>query len=91
MKSTARFSVDPRLSALLGESYTSSERALRELVDNAWDSEARVVKITLPMVISGEPVVIDDDTPTATAKPTLPLTGTILTSACLNLPDNFTR
>lgn len=48
MKSTARFSVDPRLSALLGESYTSSERALRELVDNAWDAEARVVKITLP-------------------------------------------
>ena len=36
MKSIARFSVDPRLSALLGESYTSSERALRELVDNAW-------------------------------------------------------
>ena len=51
MKSTARFSVDPRLSALLGESYTSSERALRELVDNAWDAEARVVKITLPNII----------------------------------------
>ncbi len=50
MKSTARFSVDPRLSALLGESYTSSERALRELVDNAWDAEARVVKITLPNI-----------------------------------------
>ena len=48
MKSIARFSVDPRLSALLGESYTSSERALRELVDNAWNAEARVVKITLP-------------------------------------------
>ena len=50
MKSTARFSVDPRLFALLGESYTSSERALRDLVDNAWDAEARVVKITLSMV-----------------------------------------
>jgi hypothetical protein len=61
MKSTARFSVDPQLSALLGESYTSSERALRELVDNAWDAEARVVKITLPMVLSEEPVVIEDD------------------------------
>ena len=52
MKSTARFSVDPRLSALLGESYTSSERALRELEDNAWDAEARVVKITLPYILS---------------------------------------
>lgn len=61
MKSTARFSVDPRLSALLGESYTSSERALRELVDNAWDAEARVVKITLPDILSEEPVIIDDN------------------------------
>lgn len=61
MKSTARFTVDPRLSALLGESYTSSERALRELVDNAWDAEARTVRITLPNVVSDEPVVIEDD------------------------------
>lgn len=61
MKSTARFSVDPRLSALLGESYTSSERALRELVDNAWDAEARVVKITLPDILSEKPVIIEDD------------------------------
>jgi len=52
MKSTARFSVDPRLSALLGESYTSSERALRELVDNAWDAEALVVKVTLPDILA---------------------------------------
>ena len=61
MKSTARFSVDPRLSALLGESYTSSERALRELVDNAWDAEAKLVKITLPDILSNQPVVIEDD------------------------------
>lgn len=61
MKTTARFSVDPRLSALLGESYTSSERALRELVDNAWDAEARVVYITLPDILSEQPVVIEDD------------------------------
>ena len=61
MNSTARFSVDPRLTALLGESYTSSERALRELVDNAWDAEARVVKITLPDILSEKPVIIDDD------------------------------
>ncbi len=61
MKSTARFSVDPKLSALLGESYTSSERALRELVDNAWDAESKMVKITLPDILSNQPVVIEDD------------------------------
>ncbi len=61
MKTSARFSVDPRLSALLGESYTSTERALRELVDNAWDAESRVVEITLPEILSDEPVVISDD------------------------------
>lgn len=61
MNTTARFSVDPRLSALLGESYTSSERALRELVDNAWDAEAKVVKITLPEILSEAPVIIEDD------------------------------
>ena len=47
MAQIANFSVDPRLAAILGENYTSSERALRELVDNAWDAEAKVVQITL--------------------------------------------
>ena len=61
MKTSAHFTVDPRLTALLGESYTSSERALRELVDNAWDAEARVVKITLPTILSDEPVIVEDD------------------------------
>lgn len=61
MKSSARFSVDPRLSALLGESYASSERALRELVDNAWDAESQIVKITLPDILCDDPVIIEDD------------------------------
>lgn len=61
MNTTARFSVDPWLSALLGESYISSERALRELGDNAWDAEAKVMKITLPEILSEAPVVIEDD------------------------------
>jgi len=61
MKNTARFSVDPRLTALLGESYTSSERALRELVDNAWDAESHDVRISLPAVLTDEPVVVSDD------------------------------
>ena len=44
----AHFSVDPRLASILGEKYSSSERALRELIDNAWDAEAKTVRITLP-------------------------------------------
>jgi hypothetical protein len=34
------FSVDTKLTRLLGETY-SSEVALKELVDNAWDADAR--------------------------------------------------
>jgi HSP90 family molecular chaperone len=58
---TANFSVDPRLAAILGENYTSSERALRELVDNAWDAEAKVVKITLPEILSDAPITVTND------------------------------
>jgi hypothetical protein len=35
------------LAAILGENYTSSEHALRELVDNSWEAEARRGEITL--------------------------------------------
>jgi hypothetical protein len=48
MSNTARFRVDPRLARLLGEGYRSSEQALRELVDNAWDADAEHVWIDLP-------------------------------------------
>jgi hypothetical protein len=61
MGTTANFSVDPRLASVLGENYNSSERALRELVDNAWDAEARVVRITLPDILTEGPIVIADD------------------------------
>ena len=47
MNLPAHFSVDPRVATILGESYSSSERALRELIDNAWDAEAKTVRITL--------------------------------------------
>lgn len=62
MKHTpAHFSVDPRLATILGENYSSSERALRELIDNAWDAEAETVRITLPTAMTEEPIVIADD------------------------------
>ncbi len=35
MQKSAHFRVDPKLAHVLGESYTSSEKALKELVDNA--------------------------------------------------------
>lgn len=61
MKSKDKFSVDPRFSALLGESYTSSDRGLRELVDYAWDAESRLVEIALQEIVCSEQVVIRDD------------------------------
>jgi len=44
----AKFRVDPRLASLLGENYRSTEQALEELIDNAWDADAEHVWITIP-------------------------------------------
>jgi len=55
------FRVDPRLATLLGEGYRSSEEALRELVDNAWDAESENVTITLPRELTTDPVIVADD------------------------------
>jgi len=57
----ANVQVDTRLAVLLGDSYQSTERALKELVDNAWDADAEHVWITLPEPMRAEPVVIRDD------------------------------
>lgn len=61
MQETANFSVDPRLASLLGETYRSTEAALKELVDNAWDADADNVWITLPKHLTSEPIVVRDD------------------------------
>ncbi len=61
MKNTAYFRVDPRLTALLGENYRSSEHAIKELVDNAWDAEATEVRIILPHIMSDDAVVVEDN------------------------------
>ncbi|MDO9502768.1 ATP-binding protein [Falsiroseomonas sp.] len=57
----AHFSVATRLTKLLAEAYRSSEVALKELVDNAWDADASNVWITLPGPMTSEPIVIKDD------------------------------
>ena len=61
MPEIAYFSVDTRLAKLLGETYRSTEAALKELVDNAWDSDADTVWITLPRERDDDLIVVRDD------------------------------
>jgi hypothetical protein len=46
---------------LLGAAYRSSEQAIQELVDNAWDADAEHVWITLPDPVTSDPVTLRDD------------------------------
>lgn len=57
MSRNASFKVDPKLAELLGETYKSTEDAIKELVDNSFDADADEVRITLPTVLSEDPVV----------------------------------
>ncbi|MDC9567182.1 ATP-binding protein, partial [Pseudoalteromonas sp. GAB2316C] len=59
--SKSTFKVDTRLAYLLSENYRSPEKALKELVDNAWDAEALRVSISLPEPMSGDAVIVEDD------------------------------
>lgn len=61
MSTTANFKVDPRLASILGDSYTSSEHALKELIDNSWDAEATEVRVTLPTILSDDPIIVEDN------------------------------
>lgn len=56
-----RFQVDSRLATLLSQEYASSEKALKELVDNARDADAELVSVVLPQPMSDAPIVIADD------------------------------
>lgn len=57
----SKFIIDRRLTKLLGENYRSTEYALKELVDNAWDAEATIVRITLPTHMKEDSVIIIKD------------------------------
>jgi HSP90 family molecular chaperone len=57
----ARFHVDSRLAKLLSQEYSSTEKALKELVDNAWDAEAESVSIFLPDPMTDLPIEIVDN------------------------------
>lgn len=58
---TAKFRIDPALATLLGENYRSSEYAIKELIDNAWDADASAVWIFLPKPLSQDPIIIQDN------------------------------
>lgn len=55
------FNVDTRLAKLLSQNYRSSERAIKELVDNAWDADSEDVMITLPQAMTDELIVVEDN------------------------------
>lgn len=55
------FKVDSRLATLLSENYRSTERALKELIDNAWDADASSVSITLPDRLTNNPIIVEDN------------------------------
>ncbi|KEQ22135.1 ATP-binding protein [Paenibacillus tyrfis] len=58
----AKFKVQPRVVYLLSNQYRSSEQALKELVDNAWDADAEQVHITIPLdLFPTEAIIIQDD------------------------------
>ncbi|RMG72938.1 MAG: ATP-binding protein [Bacteroidetes bacterium] len=61
MNTNANFKVDPRLASLLGENYRSTELAIKELIDNAYDADAAHVWVELPRPLSDDPIVIRDD------------------------------
>lgn len=60
-KLSLRFQVDSRLATLLSQEYASTEKALKELVDNAWDADADQVSVLLPQPMTDTPIVITDD------------------------------
>ena len=59
--SQLHFQVDSRLATLLSQEYSSTEKAIKELVDNAWDADANIVRVVLPTPMTQEPITISDD------------------------------
>lgn len=61
MSKSAHFKIDPKLAELLGETYKSTEDALKELIDNSYDADSENVKIQLPEILDSEPIIIIED------------------------------
>ncbi len=61
MANLTKFRVDPLLIKVLSDTYRSTEKALKELVDNAWDADATEVRITLPAPMTRDPIIVSDN------------------------------
>jgi len=61
MSKKAYFKVDTKLAELLGETYRSTEDAVKELIDNAYDADAEEVHIILPKELTPDPRIIVTD------------------------------
>lgn len=61
MSKQAFFKIDTKLAELLGENYRSTEYAIKELIDNAYDADSEMVEITLPKELTPEPKIIISD------------------------------
>lgn len=57
MQHSAHFKIDPKLAELLGEAYKSTEDAIKELVDNAYDADADSVWLSLPDPLIPDPFI----------------------------------
>jgi len=61
MDKPAKFKVDPALTKILGESYTSVEAAIKELVDNSYDADSAKVSVDFPNPFDHSKIVKTDD------------------------------
>ena len=57
----ANFKVDTSLTSILGENYRSTEAAIKELVDNAWDADSAQLKIIMPEPFAKAEIIIEDN------------------------------
>jgi len=61
MDKAAKFKVDPALTKILGESYTSVEAAIKELVDNCYDADSTNVSVEFPNPFDHSKILIIDN------------------------------
>ena len=61
MDKSAKFKVDPTLTKILGESYTSVEAAIKELVDNCYDADSTKVSVEFPNPFDHSKILIIDN------------------------------
>lgn len=61
MNQSAKFKVDPQLAKILGESYSSVEAAIKELIDNCYDADGTKVNVTFPNPFDHSNILIEDN------------------------------